>query len=56
MTICSCETPTFNIISGTFYISQKNVINGKFLAHKYSHTKIITENMIFHTFYLSKQA
>ena len=39
MTICSFETPTFNIISGTFYISQKKcnkwqIFGSQIFTHK----------------------
>ena len=39
MTICSFDTPIFNIKSGALYISEKSVINGKFLVHKHSQKK-----------------
>ena len=39
MTISSFDTPVFNIKSGTCISNKKDVINGKFLAHKHSPKK-----------------
>ena len=39
MTICSFDTPIFNTKSGTLYILEKDVTNGKVLSEKYSHKK-----------------
>ena len=36
------------------YTFHANVIHGKFLAHKHSHKKNYTENVIFYNLYMSK--
>ena len=39
MTICSFNTPIFNIKSGALYIYQNYVTDGKLLTHKHSYKK-----------------
>ena len=52
MTIYCFDFPILNIRSGT--ISNKNITNGKCLAHKHSHKKNYNRNVIFHNLYMSK--